>query len=287
MRLITYITSSALTALLGACAGNPVYFYETEKIAFTVEARPDVSQPVQGSLGLKQRIVLITPRKIDDDVSLPTDTNSGIKTGDTTKGTKIKSGDSVSVLSTFRFSKTPSTNALVGVGAFLIQSALITGDAVECAVPGSHDNGCVQDTGATPTKAGTASTSGATASTAGDETKDSRAALPKEPAPAREKAASGSKSDLPVDNPKDDASSNSIMGIAKVISQKRASLSMETVDSLIDQARKNNKLIELLNAVAEQYPKINKADLKSKFGIDEKAYSPKIHDALRKKFEIE
>lgn len=52
--------SSCLLLSLTACT-NALYFYETDKISLTLEARPDSSQPVQGNFGLKQRIALVTP----------------------------------------------------------------------------------------------------------------------------------------------------------------------------------------------------------------------------------
>lgn len=47
---------------LNACS-NTIYFYETEKVSLTIEARPDSSQPVQGNFGLKQRVALVVPQK--------------------------------------------------------------------------------------------------------------------------------------------------------------------------------------------------------------------------------
>ena len=55
-----------LLTFLTGCS-NALYFYETEKISLTAEARPDSSQPVQGSLGIKQRVVLIAPKGRNND----------------------------------------------------------------------------------------------------------------------------------------------------------------------------------------------------------------------------
>lgn len=80
---------------------NALYFYETEKISLTVEARPDSTQPVQGSLGLKQRVALIAPKKNKND-------------------------DALSAISSFNFKIIPIDWEFNPV---LIQTAFITGDA--------------------------------------------------------------------------------------------------------------------------------------------------------------
>lgn len=106
-RLRIYM-ATCLSFLLIGCANPPMYFYETEKISLTVEARPDSSQPVQGSLGIKQRLALIAPKKNQNDSS---------------KGV----GEAVSALSSFSFKISPEKNNLFD--PLLIQTAFITGKA--------------------------------------------------------------------------------------------------------------------------------------------------------------
>ena len=89
-----------LSFLLVGC-GQTMYFYETEKISLTVEARPDSSQPVQGSLGIKQRVALIAPKKED--------------------------GEAVSAISSFNFKIIPKS--WTPFNAVLIQTAFVTGKA--------------------------------------------------------------------------------------------------------------------------------------------------------------
>jgi len=94
-----------LALLLGGCA-NSMYFYETEKISLTVEARPaDASQPVQGNLGIKQRVALIVPKKSNDD------------TGD---------GEALSSISSFNFRIIKEDWAF---NPILVQTVFVTGDA--------------------------------------------------------------------------------------------------------------------------------------------------------------
>jgi hypothetical protein len=100
--------ATCLSFLLIGCANQPMYFYETEKISLTVEARPDSSQPVQGSLGIKQRLALIAPKKNQNDSS---------------KGV----GEAVSALSSFSFKISPEKNNLFD--PVLIQTAFVTGEA--------------------------------------------------------------------------------------------------------------------------------------------------------------
>ena len=89
------------SSLLIGCA-NTMYFYETEKISLTVEARPDSTQPVQGSLGVKQRVGLVVPKKKEDE-------------------------DALSAISSFNFKIMPETATIFNPA--LIQTAFITGKA--------------------------------------------------------------------------------------------------------------------------------------------------------------
>jgi hypothetical protein len=90
--------------LVGCLAGcsNALYFYETEKISLTLEARPDSSQPVQGNLGVKQRVVLIAPKKNENE-------------------------DALSAISSFSFKIIPKPDTIFN--PVLIQTAFITGEA--------------------------------------------------------------------------------------------------------------------------------------------------------------
>lgn len=94
--------SLVLVTLLTGCS-NALYFYETEKISLTVEARPDSSQPVQGSLGIKQRVALVAPR-VDK-----------------------KGGEALSSISSFSFKIIPEAGTIFN--PVLIQTAFITGEA--------------------------------------------------------------------------------------------------------------------------------------------------------------
>lgn len=98
-----------LSFLLSGCA-NSLYFYETEKFSLTVEARPDSTQPVQGSLGLKQRVGLIVPGKNVDE------NNKG-----------SNNGEALSSISNFNL-KIIDNEGLI-IHPILIQTAFVTGDA--------------------------------------------------------------------------------------------------------------------------------------------------------------
>ena len=110
--IIKLISMFGLLSLLSACS-NTLYFYETEKISLTIEARPDSSQPIQGNIGIKQRIALITPEK-------------GEKNG------KVD-GEALSSISSFRFKVAPDPEAngafFNGFNPVLIRTAFITGKA--------------------------------------------------------------------------------------------------------------------------------------------------------------
>ncbi len=114
-----YTILVSLVILLTGCK-NALYFYETEKISLTVEARPDSTQPVQGSLGVKQRVVLITPPK-DPKKASETPAAPNI-----TPSKEDENGDAVSAISSFSFKIMPIDWEFNPV---LIQTAFITGEA--------------------------------------------------------------------------------------------------------------------------------------------------------------
>lgn len=90
---------------LSGCA-NSVYFYETEKFTLaTLEGRPDPSQPVQLSVGFKQRVVVVSP---------PTTT----------------AGDAASTLGKFYLDRRPEqTTSPTTAGGVTIKTSLFTGEA--------------------------------------------------------------------------------------------------------------------------------------------------------------
>lgn len=103
MKKPSVFTTALVCVTLTGCS-NALYFYQTERIAMVLEARPDSSQPIQGSVGIKHRIALVTPAKEKD-------------------------GESVSALSKFAFKKEPGS---VGrVGPVTIRSTLLTGQATK------------------------------------------------------------------------------------------------------------------------------------------------------------
>ena len=107
---------------LSAC-NNALYFYETEKISLTVEARPDSSQPVQGNLGLKQRVALVTPAKCEEGK----DDKDGKKWF---SWMSTCEGEALSSISSFRFKVAPESEDLFnGFNPVTIRTAFITGDA--------------------------------------------------------------------------------------------------------------------------------------------------------------
>lgn len=97
-----------LPLLLTGCA-NSIYFYETEKISLTVEARPDSTQPVQGNLGIKQRVAMIVPRKSND---------------------AEKDGEALSTVSSFDFRIKDDEN-FFRFNPILIRTAFVTGEAAD------------------------------------------------------------------------------------------------------------------------------------------------------------
>lgn len=105
---------SCLSFLLIGCV-SPMYFYETEKISLTVEARPDSSQPVQGSLGIKQRLALIAPKK---------------NLNDSNKG---NDGEAISAITSFSFKIMPKPGNLFD--PLVIQTAFVTGEAAKLEEP--------------------------------------------------------------------------------------------------------------------------------------------------------
>jgi len=99
MRLIGVLVSAIVFTWLTGCS-NALYFYETEKIAMSLEGRPDSSQPVQGSLGLKQRVAIVAPPE-------------------------EAKGEAMSMISSFRFRKDPGRALPPDMGPVTIQTAFV------------------------------------------------------------------------------------------------------------------------------------------------------------------
>jgi len=97
--------------MLSSCS-NALYFYETDKISLTAEFRPDSTEPVQGNLGIKQRVALITP---------------GVNSA-----AGEETGEALSVISSFRFSVKPTGLFLLSPVNIFLRTAMITGDAANC-----------------------------------------------------------------------------------------------------------------------------------------------------------
>lgn len=104
--LNAFFCSLFILFILSGCT-NAIYFYETEKVSITLEARPDPSQPVSGNVGIKQRVVVITPPKEDN-------------------GTPPKKDDAVSMISKFNLVIEEDTRW----NPITIESTLLTGEAV-------------------------------------------------------------------------------------------------------------------------------------------------------------
>lgn len=80
--------------------GNSIYYYQSDSFSLKLKGRAsDASKPVQGNLGFKERVAIITPPKAKND-------------------------ESVSLLSGFSFSKEEGF-----LGRVNIRSALVTGEA--------------------------------------------------------------------------------------------------------------------------------------------------------------
>lgn len=102
-----------VTATICGCT-NAIYFYETEKVAINLEARPDGSQPITGNVGIKQRVAVVTPPRQADAQLTP-------------------SADSVSMISKFDLRTRPDPNDW---NTIVIESTLLTGKAVTELSPG-------------------------------------------------------------------------------------------------------------------------------------------------------
>ena len=109
MRTIIKRSVTPIFCLMLSSCSNALYFYETDKISLSLDIRPDSTQPVQGNLGIKQRVALITPPKNSD------------------------GGEALSSISSFRFSLKPGS--FLDLGPVSIKTAFITGDAAADLTP--------------------------------------------------------------------------------------------------------------------------------------------------------
>jgi uncharacterized protein YceK len=100
-----HISLFALVVLvLSGCSSALIY--ETEKVALSIEARSDPSQPVSGTFGAKQRVALVLPGK-----------NSGVG----------KPGEALSVVSYFNLDLDTGTS--INDDGLIIDTVLLTGEA--------------------------------------------------------------------------------------------------------------------------------------------------------------
>jgi hypothetical protein len=108
MRIRHSFFGTGLVMLVTSGCTNALYVYQTEKFALSLEGRPDSTQPVQGSVGGKERVAIVAPAKA------------------TTGG--AQAGEAVSLLSYFEF-KTTEPKAKEFFGGVRVRTALITGEA--------------------------------------------------------------------------------------------------------------------------------------------------------------
>jgi hypothetical protein len=146
------------TALMGLMGCSSVYYYETDKISVSLEARPDPTAPIQGNIGVKQRIVAFVPPTTRKALS-PTEASAAMTSLDASAKKEIQddmaksdmasarkaafallanedeiiNGDALSVLSSLRFHKfpKPSGASILQAGRITIDSSLITGNAAK------------------------------------------------------------------------------------------------------------------------------------------------------------
>lgn len=146
--------------VLAPCGCNAVYFYETGKASLTLEARPDPTSPLSGSLGLKHRIAAIVPstqpstpesrdlkKKAREkeaeaaELAVGTDEEGSDQAQSAKLRDKARSlvkaaetldakGNALSVLSSFRFHLYPVEKGRV-VPRVTLDAALITGHAAQ------------------------------------------------------------------------------------------------------------------------------------------------------------
>jgi len=125
------------SSLVSCSNNNSLYFYETDKISLTIEARPDSSQPVQGNFGLKQRLVLIVPpinsgceKKTSSKILNIEDqeaSGNSVKSNEESLKKPDCNGEALSAIASFRFKKEPG--AILDFGPVSIKTAFITGKA--------------------------------------------------------------------------------------------------------------------------------------------------------------
>lgn len=102
------IAAVAAAAIAAGCA-NAVMFSEVDRVSITAEGRPDSSQPVSVSIGLKERVVLVAPTGESNGAFGAAEGTKerylgGVPTGATQS--LLRAGEAVSVISSFEFRQT-------------------------------------------------------------------------------------------------------------------------------------------------------------------------------------
>jgi hypothetical protein len=129
IRLAQSIALALALVGLTACS-NAIYYYQSDRVSLTLETRPDPTQPVQGNLGIKQRIAVITPGT--ESVQIGVENEPGIDSSEVPKG------EALSLIGSFKFGKDKGSG--LDTGPVVIKAALICGDAAAKLKPGEASN---------------------------------------------------------------------------------------------------------------------------------------------------
>jgi len=120
---------------LSGCS-NAIYYYQSDRVSLTLETRPDPTQPVQGNLGIKQRIAVITPglestpteeASQPPSVSPPPAGSGGSSGSSPSVAREARKGEALSMIGSFKFGKEKGSAG--DTGPVVIKAALICGDA--------------------------------------------------------------------------------------------------------------------------------------------------------------
>lgn len=153
MSRILPLAGALLFTCLMCCGCNTVYFYETAKASFTIEARPDPTAPVTGNIGVKHRIAAVVPstqpstpesRRLEARATeqLAVAASPTLDAATTQAAAdeaqflqeraaelnRVAAGNAMSVLSSFRFHKHPPPRGSI-ISQVTIDATLITGNA--------------------------------------------------------------------------------------------------------------------------------------------------------------
>ncbi|QPJ62238.1 MAG: hypothetical protein G3M70_10295 [Candidatus Nitronauta litoralis] len=133
---LQYLSLLALCLSLSACAENSVVFHERTQFGLNLEARPELSTPVNLNMAYNRNLLAVVPSKNEGDES--TENSAGSRSSNNDQNDD--SEEAVSILSTFGVNYKKNEGFFSGSNVF-IHNHFATGKAAKALTKPASGNG--------------------------------------------------------------------------------------------------------------------------------------------------